>query len=659
MRGMKVMKTTTAQPPPATHQTEHIIIGTAGHIDHGKTSLVKALTGIDADRLPEEKQRGMTIDLGYAYLDLDAGRRISIVDMPGHERFVKNMLAGATSISLVLFVIAADDGVMPQTIEHLEIINLLGIKQGIVVLTKRDLVTDEWFAAVRDDVKDVLKGTTLEQAPMVSLSTVTGEGIEDCKAIIKDLIAQVKTRETLRVFRLAIDRSFTIPGYGCVVTGPVLGGQVAVEDEVEIVSLHKIVRVRGLEVTGEQVNTAFAGQRAAVNLTGVKSGEIKRGYELSQPGYLHTVNSVDASLLLIKSVKNPLKNRARIRFHINTTEVMGRVVLLDRELLKPGEESLVQILLESPIVTEREDRFIIRSYSPPYTIGGGKVLQHNTVRLKRFNDDALKTLKILAAGNLSGIVEKVYLNDGNAGKDKLSHVFTLEEISRRVNIHPLLLKDIVAGLLKRGVLLRFDIDSKEVVIHRDVVAALKGLIVKTLTSFHKEHPLKTGVEDGQFKTLLGNSIHSSIITAALSQLKLEKAVKSADNKWSLAGFQIEVTKQEKDVLEKMEGFFLQGGVTPPSKEEGFTKFGASGRSAFAVLVEQKRLIAVDKELYYHTLTLDKVKELVREHIKKLGPITAAQFRDITKTSRKFAIPLLEYFDAIHFTKRTGDVRILF
>jgi len=654
------MKTTiTQQQPPSTHQIEHIIIGTAGHIDHGKTSLVKALTGIDADRLPEEKQRGMTIDLGYAYLDLDASRRISIVDMPGHERFVKNMLAGATSISLVLFVIAADDGVMPQTIEHLEIINLLGIKQGIIVLTKRDLVTDEWFAAVRDDVKDVLKGTTLEQAPMVSVSTVTGEGIEDCKAIIKDLIGRMKNREMLRVFRLAIDRSFTIPGYGCVVTGPVLGGQVAVEDEVEIVSLNKVVRVRGIEVTGERVNVAFAGQRAAVNLTGIKSGEIKRGYELSQPGYLHTVNVIDASLLLIKSVKNPLRNRARIRFHINTSEVMGRVVLLDRESLKPGEESLVQILLESPIVTEREDRFIIRSYSPPYTIGGGKVLQHNTVRLKRFNEDALKTLKILAGGNLSDIVEKVYLNDGNAGKGMFSLVFTLEEISRLVNIHPLLLKDIVAGLLKRGVLLKFDIDSKEVIIHRDVIASLKDVIVKTLKAFHKEHPLKTGVEDGQCKTILGNNIHSSIITAALSQLKQEKAVNIIDSKLSLAGFKIEVTKQEKGVLEKMEEFFLQGGVTPPSKEEGFSKFGASGKNAFAVLVEQKRLIAVDKELYYHTLTLDKVKELVREHIKKLGPITAAQFRDITKTSRKFAIPLLEYFDAIHFTKRTGDVRILF
>lgn len=653
------MKTTAQQQPSSIHQVEHIIIGTAGHIDHGKTSLVKALTGIDADRLPEEKQRGMTIDLGYAYLDLDAGRRISIVDMPGHERFVKNMLAGATSISLVLFVIAADDGVMPQTIEHLEIINLLGIQQGIVVLTKRDLVTDEWFATVRDDVKDVLKGTTLEHAPTVSVSTVTSEGIEDCKAIINDLIAQIKKRDVLRVFRLAIDRSFTVPGYGCVVTGPVIGGQISVEDEVEIVSLKKIVRVRGIEVTGERVNVAFAGQRAAVNLTGIKSSEIKRGYELSLPGYLHTVNVVDASLRLIKSVKNPLKNRARIRFHINTSEVMGRVVLLDRESLKPGEESLVQILLESPVVTEREDRFIIRSYSPPYTIGGGNILQHNTIRLKRFNEEALKTLKILAGGNLSDIVEKVYLNDSNAGKGRFSRVFTLEEISRLVNIHPLLLKDISAGLMKKGILLRFDIDSKEIVIHRNVIASLKDIILRTLKTFHKEHPLKMGVEDGQFKTLLGNNIHSSIITAALSLLKHEKTIKVTDNKLSLAEFKIEVTKQDKGALEKMEEFFLQGGVTPPSKEEGCSAFGSSGKNAFAVLVEQKRLIAVNKDIYFHTLTLDKVKEIVREHIRKHGSITAAQFRDLTKTSRKFAIPLLEYFDAIHFTKRTSDVRILF
>src|SRR3972149_3316722 len=267
-----------------THHVEHIIIGTAGHIDHGKTSLVKALTGIDTDRLPEEKQRGMTIDLGYAYLDLDSGQRVSIVDVPGHERFVKNMLAGATSINLVLFVIAADDGVMPQTIEHLEIINLLGIRHGLVALTKKDLVTDEWLTIVQEDIINILKGTSLEDAPIVPVSTVTGEGIETCKTIIKNLIAQINTRDEARVFRLPIDRSFTISGYGCVVTGPIMGGQISVEDEIEIFPVKTTVRVRGVEVTGERVHTAFAGQRAAINLSGIKSTEITRGYELSIPG---------------------------------------------------------------------------------------------------------------------------------------------------------------------------------------------------------------------------------------------------------------------------------------------------------------------------------------------------------------------------------------
>lgn len=288
-----------------TLHTEHLIIGTAGHIDHGKTSLVKALTGIDADRLPEEKQRGLTIDIGFAYLDLNSDYRISIVDVPGHERFVKNMLAGATSINLVLFVIAADGGVMPQTVEHLEIINLLGIQHGIVVVTKKDLVTDEWLEVVQDDIKRILAGTTLEHAPILPVSTITGEGIESCKAMIKKLITQVKVRGSDRVFRLPIDRSFTISGYGCVVTGPILGGQISVDNEVEILPLKKTLRVRGIEVTGEQVHTAFAGQRAAINLTGIKSGEVKRGYELSIPGYLEPTNLIDATLKLIKSIKIP------------------------------------------------------------------------------------------------------------------------------------------------------------------------------------------------------------------------------------------------------------------------------------------------------------------------------------------------------------------
>ncbi|MDO8130729.1 MAG: selenocysteine-specific translation elongation factor, partial [Candidatus Brocadiales bacterium] len=367
-----------------THRVEHIIIGTAGHIDHGKTALVKALTGIDADRLPEEKQRGMTIDLGFAYIDLDGNQRVSIIDVPGHERFVKNMLAGATSIDLVLFVIAADDGIMPQTVEHLEIINLLGIKYGLIAITKKDLVTNDLLEVVKEDIKKLLSNTTLESAPIIPVSVVTGEGIEVCRNTIKELIGQIKTHENNRIFRMAIDRSFTISGYGCVVTGPILGGQISVDDEVEILPIKRTLRIRGIEITGERVNTAFAGQRAAINLIGIKSSEIQRGFELSIKGYLQPVNIVDATLRLIKNARNPLKNRSRIRFHINTSEVIGRVILLDSDILKPEDTSFVQFLLESAITVERDDRFIIRSYSPAYTIGGGKILRYNETRLKRF-----------------------------------------------------------------------------------------------------------------------------------------------------------------------------------------------------------------------------------------------------------------------------------
>ena len=700
------MKQSTSTQTKNTQNVEHIIIGTAGHIDHGKTSLVKALTGIDTDRLPEEKQRGMTIDLGYAYLDLDSGQRVSIVDVPGHERFVKNMLAGATSINLVLFVIAADDGIMPQTIEHLEIINLLGIRHGLVALTKKDLVTDEWFAIVQEDIKNILKGTSLEDAPIIPVSTVTGEGIETCKTIIKNLIAQIKTvtvhphrnlppppfslsmrgtgggiqgdneyspplvggvrgggklllktHDDVRVFRLPIDRSFTISGYGCVVTGPIMGGQISVEDEVEIFPVKKIVRIRGIEVTGERVNTAFAGQRAAINLSGIKATEIKRGYELSIPGYLQPTKIVDASLRLIKNAKTPLKNRARIRFHMNTSEVMGRVILLDRDQLNPGEEALCQFLLENFITTEREDRFIIRSYSPAYTFGGGKVLGYNTTRLKRFKEESLKTLNILASGNLSDIVEQVYLNNVVRSGER-PFALTIDDISRLVNIHPSVAEKIIADFVRKSVFMKFSVEGKNVIFHKTHVLSLKERILNELRKFHKDNPLKMGTDETHLKTLLGKNINPLLITTALSSLRNEKAVKVTDNKLSLANFKIEVSTQDKGMADKIEGLFLKAGFAPPSVEEVCVKFGASSKTVISLLTEQKKLIEVEKGLCFHATALEKLKENVKEYILKHGPISVAQFRDLTKTTRKYAVPLLEYFDSTHFTKRTGDVRIL-
>jgi len=634
-----------------THRVEHIIIGTAGHIDHGKTSLVKALTGIDADRLPEEKQRGMTIDLGFAYIDLDGNQRVSIIDVPGHERFVKNMLAGATSIDLVLFVIAADDGIMPQTVEHLEIINLLGIKYGLIALTKKDLVTNDLLEVVKEDIKKLLSNTTLESAPIIPVSVVTGEGIEVCRNTIKELIGRIKTHENNRIFRMAIDRSFTISGYGCVVTGPILGGQISVDDEVEILPIKRTLRIRGVEITGERVNTAFAGQRAAINLSGIKSTEIKRGYELSIPGYLQPVNIVDATLRLIKNARNPLKNRSRIRFHINTSEVIGRVILLDRDILKPEDTSFVQFLLESAITVERDDHFIIRSYSPAYTIGGGKILRYNETRLKRFKDELLKPLNTLAIGNLFDIVEQVYLNNTN------NHL-TTEDISRLANIHPLTAENIISELIKKKLLLKYNIDGKLPVFHSKVISLLKERILKMIEAFHKENPLKTGIEETYIKALLGKDIDSLLIAASLNDLKKEKAINIIDNKLALSNFRIKITTQESDITNRIEDLYLKAGFTPPPAEEVSTKFGSNSNSYVSLLLEQKKLIKVEGDLYFHAISVDKLKEIIKIFINSHGSITVAQFRDLTKTSRKYAVPLLEYFDAIHFTKRTGDVRIL-
>ena len=553
----------------------------------------------------------------------------------------------------------------------------------------------------------------MEGAPIVPVSTVTGEGIETCKTTIKNLIAQIKTvtihphlnlppppfspsvrgtggghspppegdrgrnrfspplaggvrgggelllktRDDARVFRLPIDRSFTIAGYGCVVTGPIMGGQISVEDEVEIFPIKQIVRIRGIEVTGERVNTAFAGQRAAINLSGIKSAEIKRGYELSIPGYLQPTNIVDASLRLIKGTKKPLKNRARIRFHMNTSEVMGRVILMDKDTMNPGEEALVQILLEDFITTEREDRFIIRSYSPAYTIGGGKVLRYNTTRLKRFKEETLKTLKILSGGNLYDIVEQIYLNNV-VRRGERPFALTIDDISRRVNIYPSIAEGVVEGLIKKGTLFKFNVDGKSVIFHKDIISSLKNQVLNVLRVFHKENPLKIGIEENYLKTILGKNADLLLITASLNTLMKEKAIKVTDNKLSLIDFRIEVSTKDKGMADKVEEFFIKASYTPPSTEEIFQKYGVVCKSVIPLLLEQKRLIRLGNDLYFHTTAISKLKEMTKDYIGKHGSITVAQFRDITKTSRKYAVPLLEYFDAIHFTKRTGDVRIL-
>ncbi|HHT9153903.1 MAG TPA: selenocysteine-specific translation elongation factor [Candidatus Hypogeohydataceae bacterium YC40] len=633
---------------------KRVVIGTAGHIDHGKTALVKALTGIDTDRLPEEKARGITIDLGFAYMDLEGGWRVGIVDVPGHERFVKNMLAGATGIDIALLVIAADDGVMPQTVEHLEILELLGLKQGVVVVTKKDLVEREWLGLVKEDIKELTKGTFLEGAPLVEVASPKGEGIAELKGVIRELLENAKEEAVQGLFRLPIDRAFTIQGFGCVITGTVLSGQVKVGEEVELLPVKEVLRVRGIEVHGEKVECAVRGQRAALNLGGVKTSEVRRGFGLSIPGYLDPTELVDCHLHHLSSSRRPIQNGERVRFHIATTEVMGRVVLLDREVLRAGEECFVQFRLEGPVVAERGDHYVIRSYSPCRTIGGGKVLRCCTSRLRRFKEDAIKELQLLLVGDEKEVIEQALLKS----KD---YLLSSEELVKSLNIYPSRVKEVIDELTAKGTLAVIKEDSKVLFAHKQRLESLKIEILKKLEDFHTDNPMRLGLEESLLRLQLPGQVSPPLFSLVISELSKEGFVTVTDHKISTVGFQVRLSQEEKKIMEEIEEAFLRDKFSPPGLETLVPQeppLRQKHQNLLSLLLEQKTLIKVEEGLYFHAKAVEELKGVVASFVKERGSITVADLRDIVNTSRKYAVPLLEYFDKIHFTRREGDKRVL-
>ncbi|MFQ5862274.1 MAG: selenocysteine-specific translation elongation factor [Candidatus Brocadiales bacterium] len=635
---------------------KRVVIGTAGHIDHGKTVLITALTGIDTDRLPEEKTRGITIDLGFAFMDIDEGLRVGIVDVPGHERFVKNMLAGATGIDLAMLVIAADDGVMPQTVEHLEILELLGIKHGIIVLTKKDLVGEDWLGLVKEDVKRLVNRTFLRNAPMKVVSSVTGEGIPELRETLRELILSLQEERVRGVFRLPIDRAFTIQGFGCVATGTVSNGEIKVGDEVEILPLKKSVRVRGIEVHGEKTDFAHQGQRAALNLSGVKTSEVHRGFQLSVPGYLEPVQMVDCYLQYLPTARKSLGNGERIRFHIATSEVMGRTVLLDKEVLKPGESAFVQYRLEEPIVAERGEYYVIRSYSPCRTIGGGKVLRGAyTRKLKRFREETLAPLRLLLEGTDQEIVEHAFL-------EPTHNLLSDEEISRRLNICPSRVKEVINVLTEKGVLVSIKEDSRVFSVHRQKFSATRAEILRHIEEFHKANPVKRGIEGAALRTKLPRGLPLPLLSRILADLQREGVIVTSGQRIAMAGHQVRLSESDKKVMKSIEDSFLKDRFTPPSLEKLLPKdppererFG----SFLNLLVEEGTLIEVEPALYFHAKVIEELRDILERSIKERGSMAVADFRDLIGASRKYVVPLLEYFDRVHLTKRVGDKRVLY
>ncbi|MBI2879371.1 MAG: selenocysteine-specific translation elongation factor [Candidatus Rokubacteria bacterium] len=627
----------------------HVVVGTAGHIDHGKTALVKALTGIDTDRLKEEKERGITIDLGFAHLELEPGLTVGIVDVPGHERFIKNMLAGVGGIDLVMLIVAADEGVMPQTREHLAICQLLRVRDGLVALTKTDLVEADWLELVQEDVATFLRGSFLEGRPIVPVSAKTGEGVETLRAHLTELARAAPPKATDATFRLPIDRVFTIRGFGTVVTGTVTAGRIGLEERVEVYPKGVEARVRGLQTHGRPVTEAIAGQRTAVNLQGVERAALERGDVLSVPGLLRPTYMVDASLELLREAPRPLRHRERVRFHIGTSEVMARVVLLQGEALEPGERGYVQLRLEAPVVALPRDRYVVRSYSPMVTIGGGELLDIAPLKARRSATVAGR-LRILEHGSPEEILEEQLRRVGPRGS-------RVGDLAARTCFGAERLRALLARLVEGGRALAVD---RESYLHAEVAAGLRRKALEVLGTFHAQHPLKPGMSKEELRMRLGEVEERSFLHL-LGRLEAEGAVAGEKDKVRLASHQVRLDPRQQAVIERLEAEFRTAGVSPPSPEEAFAKVGPGrpeDHELLQVLLDERRLIRIKEGLLFHVESLQAAEARLVAHLRARKEITPGEFKDLLGITRKYAIPLMEYFDAQRLTVRVGDKRVL-
>ncbi len=629
----------------------HLIIGTAGHVDHGKTVLVKALTGTDTDRLKEEKERGISIELGFAYLKLPGGRYAGIIDVPGHERFIKNMLAGVGGIDLVLLVIAADEGVMPQTREHLEIIHLLQIEKGVVVLTKKDLVDREWMDMVREDVEDFLKGTVLEKAPVVEVSAVTGEGLEKLLEVIEQLAESVEKRKFSGPPRLPVDRVFSVTGFGTVTTGTLLSGELNVGDNLQIYPGDKVSRVRNLQVHGNKVNRAEAGQRVALNLTGVETTDIRRGDVLALPGSLRPSHRLDTKLKLLDSAPKALKHRARVRVYLGTAEILGRVILLDRDELNPGDETYVQLQLETRAAVSKGDRFVIRTYSPMRTIGGGIVINPAPPKHKRNRPEVLESLATAEKGTPEELAEQYLVST--------SRVLTPGEVAAGANMDGDTAKAALENLQRAGRAVKLPVDEESCYLAAEVVEHWEKTILQALDIYHKKFPLRDGYPREELRSRFFAALNTKQFNVLLSYLEQEGKISQTARNVLQVNFQPRPTPQQSKLLEQLEDFFKQNMFQPPAWDEAAARAGITvdHQEFLNYLLARGILVKVAEGMYFHRDAVEKAVEAIRKHLEKKKELSLGELRDLLQTSRKYTLPLLEYLDRIKITRRVGDMRV--
>lgn len=620
----------------------YVILGTAGHIDHGKSALVKALTGIDPDRLKEEKERGITIDLGFADLSYPDGLTIGIVDVPGHERLVRNMLAGAGGIDLVLLVIAADEGVMPQSREHLYICDLLKIKSGLIVITKADLVENDWLELMKDEVKNFVKGTFLEGTPIVPVSSKTMFNIDLLKEEIRNVALKVEPKLTKGLFRLPIDRVFTLKGFGTVITGTALSGSISVDDAVEILPSNITSRVRGLHSHGKPIQTAYAGQRVAINLQGVEKEELKRGDSVVLPGRFIPTKTIDAKIELLRDVP-PLKSKSLVHFHLATSETIARVILFGRDELKPEESCYGQFRLQNPVVSMSGDRYIIRRFSPVETIGGGEIFDPSPPR--RRQKDIAETLSTFEKGSLSDRISLKVLQSGLHGISTMA-------LDGWIKAEIPAIRESIEILRKNGLLFTVE----DILIHKAFFDSFREKVLQTLKNFHAKNPLKPGMPKEELRVSLNIEprLFGGLITS-LKDVVMEKEI------IRLRTFSTVLSQAEETLKARILELLQKGGFQPPGKEELSQSLKLDQEHLSDILklmVKEGSLVRISDSMYLTASAYNEMIETLKNFFSKKSEMTVAEFRDILGTTRKYALPILEYLDSNKITLRVGDIRKL-
>jgi selenocysteine-specific elongation factor len=631
---------------------KHVIIGTAGHVDHGKTTLIRALTHIETDRLKEEQQRGISIEIGFAYFDLPSGRRAGLIDVPGHERFIKNMLAGVGGLDVVILVIAADEGMMPQTREHLNIVSLLQVKKGIVALTKADVVDQEWLEFMQEEIRDQLAHTFLANAAIIPVSGITGLGLDTLTQEIDRLTEEVAAKDSFGPARLPIDRVFTISGFGTVVTGTLISGTLTLGDKMEIMPGNEETRIRSIQVHGQKVDKAFAGQRVAVNLSGVDVSDVHRGQVLCKPGSLQTTLMLDARLQVLSDAVRPVEHRTRVRLYTGTSEVMGRVVPLEQDSIMPGDSGLIQLRLEEPIAAAEGDLFILRYYSPMTTLGGGSVIQTNPKKKTRHKLQQVEALRIMEKGSpehrLLQMLHEVSTSFPIRQEFVLAH-FEIEDADT-----------ILEDLLQKEQAVSWTVDKKEIIISATYLQELFSKIEETLDRFHKKNPLRLGMAKEELRSRILNQASSRVFVSLLILLESEEKLRNVGTVVALPSFMVNLSRDQEQLYNVLKDRYNKSGYEPPSKSDLQTEFNKSKDflPVLELLLEEQFLVRLTEEMYYPKDALEKAEQVLYNWFEQNTEISLAEFRDLLQSSRKYALVLIEYFDSQKLTQRQGEKRIL-